>query len=1291
MKGDKLIIIAAKPDGWTASEPVHMRFSDNSDGDGMTEGLFDSQNYVGVSVDKVAPTDKSGYTWFRIIGETSDGESGFSAEQIVAFAKASGGVAFTDKPDYTVTNQVISLLRENTYFTIKWVINGVTFEQQFAEGTVPTYSGTPVKGSTEEYDYTFSGWTPTVVSASADATYTAMFTSSLRYYDVTWTCNGAVLKVEKCKYGSVAKWDGENPTMESNTKYSYDFTGWEPSPDVVTGNVTYDAQFSPSVRLYTVKWVNEDGTVLKTANYSYGATPEYGNSVPTKASTDMYTFSFSGWTPAMSEVVGDTTYTAQFKEEVRKYTITWMNGDTALLAEQASYGDMPSWNGDAPTKDADAQFTYAFIGWLPAISTVTSDITYTAQFSATPIESEDAWYTVTLSETDGDYNKTTLQDALDNHKNVIIATGTYPLTPSVTVTSGTLDLGNSVITSTASKYSGGLICLAGENPVVQNGELAGNFHEKSPSLYIIVNGEKVINPEFFEGESLVSPVANGHTNSTVENVRLHNCWGYAISERGTIGWDNAFFIGIPDENCNYVYSGSTAKTGATAGSTVTQTDSGWSCTTVDMPLDTLAGTPRLKYVYVQGGLAYYRVISDDKVDFTFTLSDGSKTTVSAWQGMPVEIPTDAAYVSVTLKWNSGNTGWKSSVTTNKDGTTTRTYKKVYIRATDYAGGLTVRNCKTYYNSSLGMTGTLTGATIAENCESWGNGHPEEGVANSQTTVGFIDIEDNVTPYITLRNCTSKDDLNFAMLGALHMTVENCTADGATIIYRGIDATVTDTDSPIGTFSMSVTTPITVTNCIIRSSTVNKLSSYMKTSDCTFYNVAVRAANDTNGTYIYTNAYCTTTLSDESSEGAGDAIIINGIGNLNGKIACTIDSRIGGSGCLLPTYTLAADEGSSVKIACNESRKGSESTAIGVTASGNCSGIQIDDTFLPNGNTVSDSTFTPGTYTCLVTPQKMFGTFENCTFNLDNSAFATASTHMYDKKVVFKNCEIHNLNNYLFDGASGYGVGSGTELVFENCLIDDTKQIAKTSENATVSTSGTPTITITSDGTVSIPTASVRLGSSSGTLSAGNAFTLVATVIPMTATNRKIIWSSSDDSVAIVTASENTLTATVTGVSEGVATITAKTEDGGFEATYTATVIAASVSLVDATGSTGITKGYSQELSVSQISALTGAARRIEVRKANSASWIWGVTKATILLGDDGTWTGTFTNQNGNTAEWATVNVSVDEKGKITQISTSKGTSTGAPYGTWVCDVDGETTYKLKISTETKEIDWGDNA
>ena len=77
---------------------------------------------------------------------------------------------------------------------------------------------------------------------------------------------------------------------------------------------------------------------------------------------------------------------------------------------------------------------------------------------------------------------------------------------------------------------------------------------------------------------------------------------------------------------------------------------------------------------------------------------------------------------------------------------------------------------------------------------------------------------------------------------------------------------------------------------------------------------------------------------------------------------------------------------------------------------------------------------------------------------------------------------------------------------------------------------------------------VKLDKDSMTLAIGNEKTLVATVTPEDATNKKVTWKSSDSTIATV--DEN---GKVTGIAAGEAIITVTTEDGKKTATCTVTV------------------------------------------------------------------------------------------------------------------------------------------
>ena len=158
--------------------------------------------------------------------------------------------------------------------------------------------------------------------------------------------------------------------------------------------MTYIAQFDSSVNEYTVVWKNDDGSVLETdEDVAYGTVPAYNGTVPTKATTAQYTYTFAGWDPEVVEVTGDVTYIATYTQMVNRYDVIWEDHDGALIEKDTSveYGVTPEFNGTEPSRAADKEFTYKFVGWTPAIDNVECNITYTATYSKTAIV-----YTLTL-------------------------------------------------------------------------------------------------------------------------------------------------------------------------------------------------------------------------------------------------------------------------------------------------------------------------------------------------------------------------------------------------------------------------------------------------------------------------------------------------------------------------------------------------------------------------------------------------------------------------------------------------------------------------------------------------------------------------------------------------------------------------------------------------------------------------------------------------------------------------------------------------------------------------------
>ena len=289
----------------------------------------------------------------------------------------------------------------------KWAIipNEITvsFNANNGEGTMESQTISTKEGGmltanafTRE-GYNFTGWNTAAdgsgdsyvdgatVNLTEDTTLYAQW--EIQKFTVTWVNdNGTELeKDENVEYGTDPEYNGETPTKESTAQYTYTFSRWDPEISKVTADITYKAVYDQTVNTYSVTWKNWDGTELQTDTFEYGAIPEYTGKKPVKESTEQYTYTFSRWDPEITAVTGNAEYTATFTDTIRTYTVTWKNWDGTVLEkdENVAYGSTPVYNGETPTKPADAQYTYTFKGWLPAVSAVTGDVTYTAVFSET--------------------------------------------------------------------------------------------------------------------------------------------------------------------------------------------------------------------------------------------------------------------------------------------------------------------------------------------------------------------------------------------------------------------------------------------------------------------------------------------------------------------------------------------------------------------------------------------------------------------------------------------------------------------------------------------------------------------------------------------------------------------------------------------------------------------------------------------------------------------------------------------------------------------------------------------
>ena len=88
--------------------------------------------------------------------------------------------------DQTIYGSEMTFTTQGTYVPPTYIITFVNWDgselltlPEVEEETLPVYTGdTPVRPDDEQYTYTFNGWSPAIVIATADATYTATYTET---------------------------------------------------------------------------------------------------------------------------------------------------------------------------------------------------------------------------------------------------------------------------------------------------------------------------------------------------------------------------------------------------------------------------------------------------------------------------------------------------------------------------------------------------------------------------------------------------------------------------------------------------------------------------------------------------------------------------------------------------------------------------------------------------------------------------------------------------------------------------------------------------------------------------------------------------------------------------------------------------------------------------------------------------------------------------------------------------------------------------------------------------------
>ena len=78
---------------------------------------------------------------------------------------------------------------------------------------------------------------------------------------------------------------------------------------------------------FTITFVNWDGSNLQTTSVTEGEMPQYTGSTPARPDDEEYTYTFSGWTPAIVAATEDATYTANYTATPKSQGINQITND----------------------------------------------------------------------------------------------------------------------------------------------------------------------------------------------------------------------------------------------------------------------------------------------------------------------------------------------------------------------------------------------------------------------------------------------------------------------------------------------------------------------------------------------------------------------------------------------------------------------------------------------------------------------------------------------------------------------------------------------------------------------------------------------------------------------------------------------------------------------------------------------------------------------------------------------------------------------------------------------------
>ena len=229
------------------------------------------------------------------------------------------------------------------------------------------------------------------ISGITSTQHTASVTYNGKTYSDVLTCDnylitfvdldGTVLDTHYYHYGDSVV-EPDHPIKSADNTYIYTFAGWDKEITNCTGTATYTATYSSTYKEYTVKFLNDDGSIISEKAYHWN--DEVTVPVdPNKAADNIYTYTFAGWDGEIVNCNGNVTYTATYTKEFIDYTIVFQDWNgTEISKDTYHYGDTVHVPNDPQRADEDI-CSFTFAGWDKEVAaTCNGNVVYTAVYDA---------------------------------------------------------------------------------------------------------------------------------------------------------------------------------------------------------------------------------------------------------------------------------------------------------------------------------------------------------------------------------------------------------------------------------------------------------------------------------------------------------------------------------------------------------------------------------------------------------------------------------------------------------------------------------------------------------------------------------------------------------------------------------------------------------------------------------------------------------------------------------------------------------------------------------------------